>query len=316
MVETMGYVIISGRELFSIPYTLYPIPYLLPLPTMIKQQLPNIVTSLNLLCGVLGILSLTFQYTPGLPIPPNSLAVYLMFAAAFFDFCDGFVARALKVDSPLGKQLDSLADVVTFGVLPGMLMFIGIGGLLATHGNPILYVMNEVSMHGSAYVSDIFITKPSETEIKVSLISAIPYLIPTLLVSILSAFRLAKFNIDTRQSHSFIGLPTPANGLFLASVYFAIEHGYVGSMHPAILSVLTLIFAILLVSPLPLFAMKFKGFAWKGNEVRFIFLGLLVVTITIAAILGKVMVAVPILVILYILISIINNITTRNTNEV
>jgi len=147
-------------------------------------------------------------------------------------------------------------------------------------------------------------------------LQALPFLIPALLVPILSAFRLAKFNIDTRQSHSFIGLPTPANGLFLASVYFAIQQGYVGNIHPAILSVLTLIFAILLVSPLPLFAMKFKGFAWKGNEVRFIFLALLVVTVTLAAILGKVMAAVPILVILYILISIINNIATRKNNEV
>jgi len=284
---------------------------------MIKQQLPNIVTSLNLLCGVLGILTLTFQYTPGLPIPPNSLAVYLMFAAAFFDFVDGFVARALKVDSPLGKQLDSLADVVTFGVLPGMLMFIGIGSLLTVNGNAILFYLTELSLRGQVTVSGIAI---GESQPEISLgkmaLQALPFLIPALLVPILSAFRLAKFNIDTRQSHSFIGLPTPANGLFLASVYFAIQQGYVGNIHPAILSVLTLIFAILLVSPLPLFAMKFKGFAWKGNEVRFIFLALLVVTVTLAAILGKVMAAVPILVILYILISIINNIATRKNNEV
>lgn len=280
------------------------------------------VTSLNLLCGVLGILSLSFQYFPQryspssnlelFPvnlIPDNSLAVYLMFAAAFFDFCDGFVARALKVDSPLGKQLDSLADVVTFGVLPGMLMFIGIGSLLAETGNPGMYILKNLIYTGYSEV-------PNSYDVQSGFLKFIPYILPALLVPILSAFRLAKFNIDTRQSHSFIGLPTPANGLFLASVYFAIQHGYVGEIHPSLLSVLTLIFAILLVSPLPLFAMKFKSRGWKGNEVRFTFLGLLVVTITIAAIFGMVMAAVPILVILYILISIINNIVTRNQNEV
>lgn len=269
----------------------------------IKEQIPNIVTSLNLLCGVLGILSLSYgeYYSVYVieSIPNNSLAVYFMFAAAFFDFCDGFVARALKVDSPLGKQLDSLADVVTFGVLPGILMFILINSILSIQAGQQALDFRLVGNHITNF----------------NLVNLL-YCLPALLVPVLSAFRLAKFNIDTRQSHSFIGLPTPANGLFLASVYFAIQHGYVGTVHPAILAVLTLVFAILLVAPLPLFAMKFKSRGWKGNEVRFIFLGLLVVTITIAAILGKVMAAVPILVILYIVISIINNIVTRNQNEV
>lgn len=282
----------------------------------IKQQIPNIVTSLNLLCGVLGILSLSFYFVPCI-IPQNDWAVYLMFAAAFFDFCDGFVARALKVDSPLGKQLDSLADVVTFGVLPGMLMFIAIGTLLCGEHNFFMLALHDLNTPGGHYLQDVYANSaPPQVRVTTMLIKASPYLIPALLVPILSAFRLAKFNIDTRQSHSFIGLPTPANGLFLASVYFAIQHGYVGEIHPALLSALTLIFAILLVSPLPLFAMKFKSRGWKGNEVRFSFLALAVVTIITAAILGKVMAAVPILVILYILISIINNIVTRNQNEV
>jgi CDP-diacylglycerol--serine O-phosphatidyltransferase len=140
------------------------------------------------------------------------------------------------------------------------------------------------------------------------------FLFPALLVPILSAFRLAKFNIDTRQSHSFIGLPTPANGLFLATVYYVIQHGSYGAancFHPALLSGLVFLFAILLVSPIPLFAMKFKAFTWKGNEVRFIFLGISIALLAIFQ-----LAAFPIVIILYIITSIINNILTRNKNEV
>jgi CDP-diacylglycerol--serine O-phosphatidyltransferase len=139
-------------------------------------------------------------------------------------------------------------------------------------------------------------------------------MLPALLVPILSAFRLAKFNIDTRQSHSFIGLPTPANGLFLATVYYVIQHesyGMANCFHPALLSGLVLVFAILLVSPIPLFAMKFKAFTWKGNEVRFIFLGLAIALLAVFQ-----LAAFPIVIILYIITSIINNILTRNKNEV
>jgi CDP-diacylglycerol--serine O-phosphatidyltransferase len=280
---------------------------------MIKKQIPNIVTSLNLLCGFLGIALLSFQYVPGVVLPKNDLPIYLMFAAAFFDFVDGFVARLLKVDSPLGKQLDSLADVVTFGVLPGLLMFIAIGGLLATYSaNPFIYCYSFLTSD-NIINPDLFLVQPTRSEIIDWGWKAIPYLLPALLVPILSAFRLAKFNIDTRQSHSFIGLPTPANGLFLATVYYVIQEGYLkfNGFHPAMLSALVLVFAILLVSPIPLFAMKFKAFTWKGNEVRFIFLAL---AITLLAIFQ--LAAFPIVIILYIVTSIINNIFTRNKNEV
>lgn len=276
---------------------------MLPLPTdMIKKQIPNIVTSLNLLCGFLGILTISYGYNSHTGLPNNDLPIYLMFAAAFFDFVDGFVARALKVDSDLGKQLDSLADVVTFGVLPGLLMFVAIGESLACYG-----------MGVNQYLSDYlpgfknsFIIQGEQWHLV--------FLFPALLVPILSAFRLAKFNIDTRQSHSFIGLPTPANGLFLATVYYVIQHksfGEANCIHPALLSGLVLLFAILLVSPLPLFAMKFKAFTWKGNEVRFIFLALAIALLAIFQ-----LAAFPIVIILYIVTSIINNIITRNKNEV
>ncbi len=266
-----------------------------------KQHIPNMVTSLNLLCGVLGILSLSYgSYTSIYVIagiPTNDLAIYLMFAAAFFDFCDGFVARALKVDSPLGKQLDSLADVVTFGVLPGLLMFILTNSLLGITTDTQALDLRSTGSHITNFNG-----------------LALLYCLPALLVPILSAFRLAKFNIDTRQSHSFIGLPTPANGLFLATVYYVVQHNSFNAftnLHPALISGLVLIFALLLVSPVPLFAMKFKSFGWKGNEVRFIFLALAIGLLAIFQ-----LAAVPIIVILYILISVINNIVTRNKNEV
>lgn len=284
---------------------------------MIKKQIPNIVTSLNLLCGFLGILTIAYGYNSHSGLPNNDIPIYLMFAAAFFDFVDGFVARALKVDSPLGKQLDSLADVVTFGVLPGLLMFVAIDGLLANQGLMIIRMLSEVNMYGHVYISETQLdpTNPLEApRVQMSLLAVLPYLLPALLVPILSAFRLAKFNIDTRQSHSFIGLPTPANGLFLATVYYVIQHNSYGAancLHPALLAGLVFVFAVLLVAPIPLFAMKFKAFAWKGNEVRFIFLAM---AITLLAIFQ--LAAFPIVIILYILTSIINNILTRNNNEV
>jgi CDP-diacylglycerol--serine O-phosphatidyltransferase len=278
---------------------------------MIKKQIPNIVTSLNLLCGFLGIISLHGYFT-GAGLPNNNIVIYLMFAAAFFDFVDGFVARALKVDSELGKQLDSLADVVTFGVLPGLLMFIAISESINCylHLNPRFFVENIIN-----YVNgeEQWLKYLNRKDVNPSGFNLV-YLLPALLVPILSAFRLAKFNIDTRQSHSFIGLPTPANGLFLATVYYVIQHNSYGAancFHPALLAGLVFVFAVLLVAPIPLFAMKFKAFTWKGNEVRFIFLAM---AITLLAIFQ--LAAFPIVIILYILTSIINNILTRNNNEV
>jgi CDP-diacylglycerol--serine O-phosphatidyltransferase len=283
---------------------------------MIKKQIPNIVTSLNLLCGFLGILTIAYGYNSLSGLPNNDIPIYLMFAAAFFDFVDGFVARLLKVDSPLGKQLDSLADVVTFGVLPGLLMFVAIGESLACYQNNYFFTFFDIITNGGA-VSDVYIGRDGfvgSSKVDSDFLKSIPYLLPALLVPILSAFRLAKFNIDTRQSHSFIGLPTPANGLFLATVYYVIQHnsyGVANCFHPALLAGLVFVFAVLLVAPIPLFAMKFKAFTWKGNEVRFIFLAM---AITLLAIFQ--LAAFPIVIILYIITSIINNILTRNNNEV
>jgi len=197
--------------------------------------IPNLMTSGNLLCGCLGIVS-AFR-------GDLLLSGMLVFLAAVLDFGDGFVARLLKQSSPIGKELDSLADCVTFGVLPSMILF-----QLLEKTNPAL---------------DSFLT------------SSIAFVL-----AIFSALRLAKFNIDTRQTDSFIGVPTPANAILVASLPFIMR--YNAEFEPIILNQLILIayillMSFLLVSELPLIALKFKHYGWQGNQVQYIFLAISVV---------------------------------------
>lgn len=233
---------------------------------MIKH-LPNTITSLNLVCGCLSIIAAL----------QGELTHASMFIgiAAVLDFFDGFVARALKAYSEIGKQLDSLADVVSFGVAPGMIFFTLAGQCFSTQG----FCINMY----------------------------IPFLIP-----IFSAVRLANFNIDTRQSDSFIGVPTPANAMFIASIPFILQNdSYEVSallQHPYFLTVFPFISAYMLVAELPLLALKFKNFGWKGNEFRFILIVSSVLSIVLFQYLG-----IAIAIILYILISIIYNLTHKTT---
>ena len=190
----------------------------------LKAQLPNFITLLNLLSGVLGILwVLEGQLLYG---------AYFIILSAGFDFLDGFAARLLKVQSDMGKELDSLADVVSFGVLPGILLY--------------------------------SLTK-TQTDSQV-----LPYL--TLIIPMLSAYRLAKFNLDTRQSDRFIGLPTPANALLLSTLPHLVAHWpeltpWVTS--PIALVVIAWATSILLVSELPLIALKFKNSSFADNAYRY-----------------------------------------------
>lgn len=195
----------------------------------IKSQLPNTITLLNLAFGVIGIIRV---------LDGNILegAVFILIAA-ILDFLDGFLARILKVQSPLGKELDSLADVVSFGVLPGVILF----------------------QLAQSYTEQIWL----------------PYL--TLIVPMLSAYRLAKFNLDTRQQDRFIGLPTPANALFISTLpYFAASWPLVSPWMESIwFSVGTAwIMSILLISELPLIALKFKDFSFNKNKFRFLLIGI------------------------------------------
>lgn len=231
-----------------------------------KKHIPNALTSFNLLFGCLSIISSLVE---------NDLekAAYFIGAAAILDFFDGFVARALKVGSEMGKQLDSLADCVSFGVAPGFIFY-------KITNIPIDF--NHFDIH--SYIS---------------------FLIP-----IFSAIRLAKFNIDTRQTDSFIGVPTPANSLFIAAIPFVISTNSFGlsSIFQNIwfLVFFPIISAYLLVAELPLFALKFKSFAWQTNQLRYIFLICCLISLFAFGYLG-----INISIILYILFSIYNNFQTK-----
>ena len=245
----------------------------------IKKHIPNAITCCNLLCGCLAIV----QAFEGNLVN----AAYLVGAGAIFDFFDGFAARMLKVSSPIGKDLDSLTDMVTFGVVPGVVMFqlINKTSNLSSDFN-----INENHLDFIAYIG---FTKQ------------ISYL--SFLISIFSAIRLAKFNNDTRQTDSFIGVPTPAAAMFICSIPLIEEFNHIDFiLNPYVLIVITVVLSFLLVSELPLFALKFKHFKWKDNEIRFVFLGLsLVMLITLQ------FVGIPLIIIMYILLSVINNIVSK-----
>jgi CDP-diacylglycerol--serine O-phosphatidyltransferase len=201
-----------------------------------KRHIPNFLTSCNLLCGAIGVIY-CFEFYEWHPINSNSSSPLItpaifVWMACIFDFLDGFVAKALKVSSAIGKELDSLADVVSFGLLPSIFMYKQIQ-----------------AYHPSMYLEYI-----------------------ALAVVVFSAIRLAVFNIDTTQSESFKGLPTPANALFLTGLPFIQIESLDFIFNPTGLVIIWLVFCLLLISRIDLFALKFKHFKWKVNEVRFTFL--------------------------------------------
>jgi CDP-diacylglycerol---serine O-phosphatidyltransferase len=237
----------------------------------IRSNIANYITSLNLLCGCIAVYYL---------FRGNFMAgVFLVLAAAAFDFADGFVARMLHVKSAIGTQLDSLADMISFGLVPGVAMF-----QLLTLSLQVWHF---------------------------NLPSQIPFI--AFLIPLLSAWRLAKFNIDERQTDHFIGLPTPANALVIISFLPLVSRKFESPLfpwndylfyfltHPAVLISATISLSFLLVSNLPLFAMKFKSFGWKENRIRYIFIAASLVLIILFY-----FVAVPFIIILYIVLSIID----------
>lgn len=229
------------------------------------KHIPNAITSLNLVCGCLSILS-------ALQGELTQASVFIG-VAAILDFFDGFVARALRAYSEIGKQLDSLADVVSFGVAPGMIFF---------------------TLSGQQFSAE-----------HLSVETFIPFLIP-----VFSAIRLAKFNIDTRQSDSFIGVPTPANAMFIASIPLVIQQNSYGMSvvfeSPYFLMIFPFVSAYLLVAELPLLALKFKSFGWKGNEYRFVLILTSVLSVILFQYLG-----VAIAILFYVLISVIHNLVRK-----
>jgi CDP-diacylglycerol--serine O-phosphatidyltransferase len=207
-------------------------------------------------------------------------AAYLIFAAAFFDLLDGMFARMLNASSPIGKELDSLADMVSFGFVPGVILF---------------------------KMMQLNIDTVSNNESLNTFIQFLPFV-----VTIFSAWRLAKFNIDTRQKDSFIGLPTPANTLLIVSFPLILAHDNFNLsgvlLNPWFILVIAVIQSFLLVSELPLIALKFKNFSWKENSYQYIL-------VIVAAILLLVIqfAAIPVIVFLYVFLSLLKiKFTTSN----
>ncbi len=196
---------------------------------MIRRQIPNLITLGNLLCGVIAIAAALRGDLTG-----ASLMICL---GIFLDFFDGLAARLLNVASPLGKELDSLADVVTSGVAPGFILW-------------------NILCNGVGEKWPEFL----------------PY--TALLIPLFAAYRLAKFNIDSRQSHSFLGLPTPANALIWVGVALTPALPMDELTFIIVLIVVSLITDVLMVSELPMFSLKFnfKEMGWKHNSVQYLFL--------------------------------------------
>ena len=233
-----------------------------------KKHIPNSITLLNLFCGCIAITFVVQQQF--------EMAFYFVCLGIFLDFFDGFFARLFQVSSPLGLQLDSLADMVTSGVVPGLTMF---------------YMMLEAF---GLQISDPFSGQ-----------YALAFL--GFLVTLGSCYRLANFNIDTRQTDSFIGLPTPANALFILSLPLVLQ--YSDSMfvleiltNYGVLLGITLLSVYILNAEIPLFSLKIKEFNFAKNKLQIIFLTTSVVLLGAFQFLG-----IPLVIILYVLLSVMNN---------
>ena len=244
----------------------------------LKRHIPNAVTLLNLLSGCIALIFAVYG---------NFIAAAVfVFLGIFFDFFDGLLARKLNVQGPLGIQLDSLADLVTSGVVPGVIMFKLIS---LTVDAP------DYSMYSDSWNS-IFHWQ----EFKMSVLPLIGLLIP-----LASAYRLAKFNLDENQQNYFIGLPVPANTLVILSLPLILEYQNSDLMNAIIINKwfligLTFLSCYLLNSNIKLFALKFKNWSFKDNAVRYIFLILSVVFLIVLQ-----FAAIPLIIVVYILLSLL-----------
>ena len=239
----------------------------------IKKHIPNAITLLNLASGLLAIIAIFKGY--------YDEAFLFVCLGIFFDFWDGFFARKFKVSGELGLQLDSLADVVTSGVVPGLMIF------------KLLLDIQEDS------TSVYYLTE------EYYYMGFVPYL--GFIITLASAYRLAKFNIDTRQTDSFIGLPTPANALFIMSIpmiQFDGTHEWLVNalFNPFVLIIISFVSAYMLNAEIPLFSLKIKDFSWDKNKLQVFFLA---IAATLLLFLG--FTALPVIILLYVVLSVINN---------
>jgi len=238
----------------------------------IKKHIPNILTLLNLFSGCIAIVFIAkYKF---------DLALYFVCLGIFFDFFDGFFARKFGVSGPLGVQLDSLADMVTSGVAPGYVMY----QLLSFNGS-FMQVVNDLSIFQVSFFGFI--------------------------ITLGACYRLANFNIDTRQSDSFIGLPTPANALFIMSLPLVIEECHFLTLSEllnmkGVLLAITLLSAYVMNAEIPLFSLKIKDFSFQKYKLQ---IGFLVVSIVMIATLQ--FLAIPLIIITYVLLSVLNNMLAK-----
>jgi CDP-diacylglycerol--serine O-phosphatidyltransferase len=235
------------------------------------KHIPNFITSLNLSAGFIAII---FASNGDI-----QTASWFILAAMIFDFLDGFSARILNAYSSLGKELDSLADVVSFGVAPGLILYQLINESLSSFGPPVFTSGN----------------------ILVTLILIMPAIMP-----VCAALRLAIFNLDDSQATTFKGLPTPANAIAVISLVIAgqstqPEFFKTLTTSTAFLVILTLTLSLLMVSRIPLLSLKIKNFRLKGNEGRYILAGLILISFAVLGIM-----AVPFIIPIYIIASLIS----------
>lgn len=235
----------------------------------IRKYIPNSITSMNLICGVISVVLSLYAAATGKDILGQQniymFPCILIFLGALFDFFDGFVARMLHVSSEIGKELDSLADLLTFGFAPS--------------GLYVLYLAQNYK--------DVL---------------GIGIYFPLILV-LFSALRLAKFNVDTRQTENFIGLTTTATAMFAASLFLALTTNVILAgvkFDIWFIAVLVALFSFLLVSEIPMFSLKVKTFDWKGNELRFILIGVGLLSLIIFGVGG-----VAFTIVLYVLFSVV-----------
>lgn len=236
-----------------------------------KKHIPNFITLLNLFCGCIAVVFAVMNQL--------EFAAIFVFLGIFFDFLDGFAARILNVKSEIGVQLDSLADMVTSGVVPGIVMFQLLN--MAQKGG---WNLDLLGMHTDVGLLPLF----------------------GFIITLASAYRLAKFNVDEDQVSSFLGLPTPANTILILSLPLILFYQNNETLNGIILNQwfligLTILSAYLLNSRIELFALKFKNWSFKDNGIKYLFLiGSLVLLLTMKFL------AIPVIIIFYILASLLS----------
>lgn len=237
-----------------------------------KKWIPNALTLLNLFLGCCALVALFNQ--------DYLLAIGFIAGGLVADFLDGAVARLLQVNSPLGKELDSFADMVTFGVVPGL----------------ILYILIAEGFSGGDFSGQLQWSA-----------------LPAFLLSAFSGLRLAKFNLDTRQSQTFLGLPTPSATIFVVGLLLIWHFNSFGLStsieNPFLLYTVVLILCYLLICEIPMFSFKLKALGWKGNEVRFSFLA---ISLLLVFLLKEA--AVSAIILIYLLINISLHLSGRKIN--